>query len=238
MGGGGGWAPAGVGQWAVTTGWSGGQARSSRRSGGVAAGLRQPGATGRPVNWLCQVNPSGDNQKKEGWSKLDEGWIKINFDGASQGNPGLSGIGFVAQDWSGNILAFGEKLIVDGINNVVEAMATYMEILGWWPGGGVVADQKKGSGGPLGQRFVGGGRGAERRVAETDSGGQGGGRMVDDGGHREPEAQGAVGGEAKGCSTERSRGGSTRGLVPESGGSERAGGTGLEVGATFVGQSY
>lgn len=41
---------------------------------------------------------------------------------------GPSGIGFVALDWQGNILAFGAKRIDNGTNNVAEAMAAFMAI--------------------------------------------------------------------------------------------------------------
>lgn len=39
------------------------------------------------------------------WKGLKEGWIKINFDGASHGNPSLRGVGCIARDVQGKILA-------------------------------------------------------------------------------------------------------------------------------------
>lgn len=35
---------------------------------------------------------------KEMWKKPLEGWVKVNFDGASKGNPGPSGAGFIVRD--------------------------------------------------------------------------------------------------------------------------------------------
>lgn len=44
--------------------------------------------------------------------KPEEGWIKVNFDRASTGNPGPSGAGYVVRDWNMNILAMGAKKLV------------------------------------------------------------------------------------------------------------------------------
>lgn len=40
----------------------------------------------RPVNGLSLVDLNHDIRQKEEWCKLEEGWVKINFDGASKGN--------------------------------------------------------------------------------------------------------------------------------------------------------
>lgn len=45
----------------------------------------------------------------EKWTLPKEGWIKVNFDGASKGNPGEFSVGVVFQDWKGNIIAWGAK---------------------------------------------------------------------------------------------------------------------------------
>lgn len=58
------------------------------------------------------------------WTKLREGWYKLNFDGALKGIPGPLGVGYVARDWEGNILAIGASKLSEGINNEVDAWAT------------------------------------------------------------------------------------------------------------------
>lgn len=45
------------------------------------------------------------------WSKPNEGWVKVNFDGASKGNPGPFGAGWVARDAKGDLVAFKAKKI-------------------------------------------------------------------------------------------------------------------------------
>lgn len=45
------------------------------------------------------------------WIQPEDGWTKINFDGASKGNTGPSGIGCVARDSNGGILMLEAKRI-------------------------------------------------------------------------------------------------------------------------------
>lgn len=52
---------------------------------------------------VCNVS---SNRKEIMSTPPDEGWVKINFDGASHGNPGPSSAGVVARDWKGNLIAF------------------------------------------------------------------------------------------------------------------------------------
>ncbi|XP_059067586.1 uncharacterized protein LOC131858374 [Cryptomeria japonica] len=63
------------------------------------------------------------------WTLPEKGWIKINFDGASRGNPGASGVGVIARNDRGNILAIGAKRLVDGTSNVAESHAALEAIL-------------------------------------------------------------------------------------------------------------
>ncbi|XP_057855640.1 uncharacterized protein LOC131065203 [Cryptomeria japonica] len=39
------------------------------------------------------------------WHPPGEGWLKLNFDGASRGNPGQVGIGCVVHNWEGKEVA-------------------------------------------------------------------------------------------------------------------------------------
>ncbi|XP_059076372.1 uncharacterized protein LOC131875746 [Cryptomeria japonica] len=51
-------------------------------------------ALGNPMD---QVNPRVGVK----WDVLESGWSKVNFDGASAGNPGQSGIGCILRDSDG-----------------------------------------------------------------------------------------------------------------------------------------
>lgn len=75
-----------------------------------------------PVNGLGRANPIS-NREKVCWTPPKEGWVKINFDGASIGNPGVLGCGCVTRDHKGNILAYGAKHLNDGTNIVAEFCA-------------------------------------------------------------------------------------------------------------------
>ncbi|XP_059067838.1 uncharacterized protein LOC131858570 [Cryptomeria japonica] len=83
----------------------------------------------RSVNGLLRVNPHRKGDKSQEWVPLDKGWIKVNFDGASRGNLGISRVGVIARDEYGSILAFGAKRLVDGTNNEAECQAAIEAIL-------------------------------------------------------------------------------------------------------------
>ncbi|XP_059077975.1 uncharacterized protein LOC131876562 [Cryptomeria japonica] len=52
------------------------------------------------------------------WSLPNPGWLKLNFDGASRGNQGSSGIGYVIKDHAGAILGKMAKPIPPDTNNI------------------------------------------------------------------------------------------------------------------------
>ncbi|XP_059068467.1 uncharacterized protein LOC131858982 [Cryptomeria japonica] len=54
------------------------------------------------------------------WSPPKPGWIKLKFDGASRGNPGPSGIGYVIRDHTGATLGKMAKPIPPDTNNITE----------------------------------------------------------------------------------------------------------------------
>lgn len=56
------------------------------------------------------------------WELPPIGWIKVNIDGASRGNPGRSSIGFALRDAQGDIIFASGKGIQDSTNNEVEAL--------------------------------------------------------------------------------------------------------------------
>ncbi|XP_019264407.1 PREDICTED: uncharacterized protein LOC109242038 [Nicotiana attenuata] len=57
------------------------------------------------------------------WEFPMEGWIKVNTDGASRGNPGRSSIGFCLRDASGEVKYAMGREITEGSNNEAEAVA-------------------------------------------------------------------------------------------------------------------
>jgi len=69
-----------------------------------------------------------DSQQKPrmgpiGWSRPPVGFLKLNFDGASRGNPGLAGIGGVIRNHEGEILHIYSKALREGTNNEMEFAA-------------------------------------------------------------------------------------------------------------------
>ncbi|XP_059068967.1 uncharacterized protein LOC131859350 [Cryptomeria japonica] len=54
--------------------------------------------------------------------------MKVNFDGASQGNLGPSGVGFIVEDWNGHVMFFGAKKLDSGTNNIAEVFAALMVV--------------------------------------------------------------------------------------------------------------
>ncbi|XP_019242354.1 PREDICTED: uncharacterized protein LOC109222448, partial [Nicotiana attenuata] len=57
------------------------------------------------------------------WEFPMEGWIKVNTDGASRGNPGRSSIGFCLRDASGDVKYALGREITEGSNNEAEVVA-------------------------------------------------------------------------------------------------------------------
>lgn len=57
------------------------------------------------------------------WSPLNPGRLKLNFDGASKGNPGPSGIGCVVRDNLGSFIGKHVVPILHYTNNIVKFKA-------------------------------------------------------------------------------------------------------------------
>lgn len=55
------------------------------------------------------MNPTCDDMLSVKWEVHQQGWYKEKFDGASKGNPRVSGTEFVIKDWKGNILVMGAQ---------------------------------------------------------------------------------------------------------------------------------
>ena len=63
------------------------------------------------------------------WHPPKWDWIKINFDGTSKGNKGLSSVGAVARNGQGDIIGFVAKRLVDGTNNVNKIEVAFLVVL-------------------------------------------------------------------------------------------------------------
>lgn len=58
----------------------------------------------------------------------DEGWMKVNTDGASKANPSRSAIGFVVRDEEGDVVFTLGKEIQEVTNTEAEALAILQEL--------------------------------------------------------------------------------------------------------------
>ncbi|XP_070032487.1 uncharacterized protein [Nicotiana tomentosiformis] len=90
--------------------------------------VRKPTMLNVPHKWLELLqrmeNYTPDLQfKKVLWEFPALGWIKVNTDGASRGNPGRSSIGFVLRNEEGNVVYARGKEIPETTNNEAEAWA-------------------------------------------------------------------------------------------------------------------
>nr|XP_009624431.1 ribonuclease H-like [Nicotiana tomentosiformis] len=72
------------------------------------------------MNLLVQLSGS---RVARTWELHDHGWVKINTDGASRGNPGRILIGFVLRDEEGDVRYARGKEIQETTNIEVEASA-------------------------------------------------------------------------------------------------------------------
>lgn len=57
------------------------------------------------------------------WSPPNLGWVKLNFDGVSKGNPGPSRVGCIVRDYKGLVLGKLAKSLPEGTNNAIEFQA-------------------------------------------------------------------------------------------------------------------
>ncbi|XP_059068715.1 uncharacterized protein LOC131859172 [Cryptomeria japonica] len=69
---------------------------------------------------LHRLKDKSIGRKNVKWSQLPPGWKKLNFDGVSSGNLGLSGFGVVVRDEEGSFVGAICGPLGIGSNNVVE----------------------------------------------------------------------------------------------------------------------
>ncbi|KAL0417382.1 UNVERIFIED_CONTAM: putative ribonuclease H protein [Sesamum latifolium] len=59
------------------------------------------------------------------WNKPDKGWIKINTDGASKGNPGTAGAGGIARNEKGEVIFAFDDFIREATNMYAEVYGLF-----------------------------------------------------------------------------------------------------------------
>ena len=72
---------------------------------------------------LCKSSPSPISHQNVFWCSPSKGFWKLNFDGASRGNPVISGLGACIWDSHGSVVAITTSPLPKGTNNMVEAQA-------------------------------------------------------------------------------------------------------------------
>lgn len=68
-------------------------------------------------------NKSKSDRSMCKWSPPKDGWYKLNFDGASHGNPGIAGIGGIIHNWNGKMISKYARPIKPTTNNMAECKA-------------------------------------------------------------------------------------------------------------------
>lgn len=91
------------------------------------------------VTTNCQQKP---NTTSTFWKRPPAGFLKLNFDGASRGNPDPVGIGGIIWNSAGEIQHIYSRALGEGINNEMEfaAMEQGLRILRKIQGGAVVVE--------------------------------------------------------------------------------------------------
>ena len=87
-----------------------------------------PGIRFKSPSGALVTSRSKTKEKPVEWVTPQEGWIKVNFDGAAKGNPGVSGIGIVFKDDRGHLLLAGAKKLPYGTNNIAECQAALLAV--------------------------------------------------------------------------------------------------------------
>ncbi|XP_059067587.1 uncharacterized protein LOC131858375 [Cryptomeria japonica] len=85
-------------------------------------------------NWIGIKIPPSLGEKTSAranakWSPPKQGWLKLNFDGASKGNPGASGIENVIRDHKGTIVGKMAMPMPPDANNIAEFKALHLGLI-------------------------------------------------------------------------------------------------------------
>ena len=82
-----------------------------------------------PNGWKINLPPIQILSKNNNWRLPSTGFWKLNFDGASRGNPGPSGFGVCMRDSCGKVVAITVSPLPIDTNNIFEAHALLVGLL-------------------------------------------------------------------------------------------------------------
>ena len=82
-----------------------------------------------PDGWKIDTSSTSLSRKQTRWRPPDEGYWKLNFDGASRGNPGPSGSGACIRNLDGDVVAITVSPLPINTNNMVVAQALFASLI-------------------------------------------------------------------------------------------------------------
>ncbi|XP_035549769.1 uncharacterized protein LOC118349441 [Juglans regia] len=69
---------------------------------------------------ILVLSPKSQRVRMIRWTRPQQGWVKLNIDGSSLGNPSFSGVGGVIRDANGNLLLAYSISLGQSTNNFAE----------------------------------------------------------------------------------------------------------------------
>jgi hypothetical protein len=96
-------------------------------------------------------SPPSPSSQPSRWTPPPEDFVKLNFDGASKGNPGDAGYGVVFRNQAGQILVIGAGSLGHTTNNVAELWGLIKGLQLATPPDGVIEGSHRGTEGRLAQ---------------------------------------------------------------------------------------
>lgn len=82
----------------------------------------------KPIQRELHIKNKKKGKIDKAWVKPKEGWVRVNFDGAAQWNPGPLGAGVIVRDEHGEVLAVAARKLHPGTNNVAEAKEAALQL--------------------------------------------------------------------------------------------------------------
>ena len=82
-----------------------------------------------PNGWKISPSPAQILSRKNTWRPPSSGFWKLNFDGASRGNPGPSGFGACIRNYFGEVVEIKISPLPIDTNNIAEAHALLAGLL-------------------------------------------------------------------------------------------------------------
>lgn len=80
-----------------------------------------------PLGYSRRIASTKQHNKTK-WIPPEQGWAKLNFDGASKGNPGPSRVGCIIRTYIGSTLGRLSQPLIEGMNNAAEFQALLLRL--------------------------------------------------------------------------------------------------------------